>query len=172
MKFFGFFLFFVGSLLYFLPKSSLYYYGEKELYKHKVILSEELIKERGFSLELEDSKLFYDSLESAKISSIEIRPFLVHNSIIAKDIVLTDIAVSFLPLKIEDVKVTYSIFNPLNIVAKVEGEFGHADITIGIVDKKINLHLIPSELMLKKYTKSLRMFKKDEQGEYHYAKDL
>ena len=162
--------FFILALVYFMPKESVYYYLEKKLLQEKVILSGEDINDNGFSLELKNSSVSYDSIQSANIEDINLKIFGIYNSLSIQNIELSGIVSSFTPLIIDTIDVSYTIFNPLNIVATASGEFGEASANISILDKNISVLLIPSDLMFKKYKSTLRNLKKNQNGEYEYDK--
>ena len=169
-KLLAYILFFFLALIYFMPKESVYYYLEKELLLNKVVLSDEEIKDSGFSLQLNNSKVSYDSIESADVENINIKIFLVYNSLSVSNVKLLDVASSFVPLHIDNINIKYTIFNPLNIVAESNGEFGQANAEVNILDRNMSVVLKPSQLMLKKYRATLRNLKKNEAGEYRYEK--
>ena len=163
-------IFFILALVFFIPKASVYYFTEKELLKEKVILSDEEIVNSGFSLQLNHTKVSYNSIESANVESINVKMFLLYNSLSVSNIELTSMASSFVPLHIDNLDVSYTIFNPLNIIAKADGEFGEATAEVNILDRNMSVVLVPSEQMLKKYRGTLRNLKKNENGEYEYDK--
>ncbi len=169
-KLLAYIFFFILALIYFMPKESVYYYLEKELQKQKVILSDEEIIDSGFSLQLNNTKLSYDSIESANVENINIKIFLVYNSLSVSNVKLLDVASSFVPLQIDAINIKYTILNPLNIVAESNGEFGQANAKVNILDRNISIVLKPSQLMLKKYRATLRNLKKNKAGEYKYEK--
>jgi len=169
-KLLAYVMFFILALIYFMPKESVYYYLEKELQKQKIILSDEEIIDNGFSLQLNNTKLSYDSIESANVESINIKIFLVYNSLSVSNVRLLDVASSFVPLHVDTINIKYTIFNPLNIVAESNGEFGQASAEVNILDRNISMVLKPSPMMLKKYRATLRNLKKNKAGEYKYEK--
>ena len=153
-----------------MPKESVYYFLEKELLKEKVILSGEEIIDNGFSLQLKHTDLSYDSIESASVEDINVKMFLVYNSLSVSNVELVGMASSFVPVVIDEMNMKYTIFNPLNIVANASGEFGEAKANVNLLDRNVSILLTPSELMLKKYRSTLKNLKKNEDGEYKYDK--
>jgi len=170
LKLLAYVIFFIAALIYFIPKESVYYYLEKELLQEKIILSGEEIIDSGYSLQLNNAKVSYDSIESANVEDINIKIFLVYNSLSVSNVKLLDIASSFVPVKIDTINIKYTIFNPLNVVAESNGEFGQANAEVNILDRTISIVLKPSKLMLKKYKATLRSLKKNKAGEYKYEK--
>ena len=168
--FFGFVLFFLLALMYFTPKENIYFALESELEKYDIIISNEKINDSGFTLKLSDAEIFFKSIKSADIKEIDIKIFGIYNSLSMSDIKLSSAASSFLPLNIEKVTITHSIFNPLNINIYELGDDGEVEGSFNLVDMALHIIFHPSELMLKEYKNSMREFKKSEDGEYVYDK--
>jgi hypothetical protein len=163
---------FSALLLYLLPKENLYYLLEQNLEKKGVVFNDEKLKDKGFQLEVRDSALFYKGVGSADIGKIRFDFFLLYNAVVLKEIKLSSIAQTFMPLYVNRVDFRYSIFNPLRIRGKARGEFGEADIFLHLLEKKITVVLSPSEIMLQKYKNSLKKFKKSQDGEYVYEQNI
>lgn len=171
-KFFAYLLFFMATLIYFLPKISLYYFLEKELKPYAIIISSEDTKDRGFSLKIEHANLSLKGIESANINEIDLKLFLLYNSILLNEVALSNTLESFIPLQIHHVDIMHHIFNPLFITAQVSGEFGEADISFDIIKRSLHLELKASKIMKRDYKNTLRTLKKTKQGEYIYDKNI
>jgi hypothetical protein len=169
MKFLGYATFFLLALMYFTPKESVYYLLEKELLNYKVIVSNEAVIDRGFSLQLKHLDVYVESIQSAKVAEVKVSLFGLYNHIEAKDIKLTSVAASFVPLQIADVKIDYTVFNPLHVILNATGAFGKIHGLVNIRDRNVHLILKPSKLMLNKYRKTLQNFRKKADGEYEYV---
>ena len=168
LKFLAYSLFFIFALIYFLPKQSLYYFAEQELQKQEIILSNEEIVEKIFSLELQHGTLSYKSIPSAKAAKIDIKLLAFYNVINIDDIHVSSVASTFIPLNIKNIELKQTLLNPFNLFLKAHGEFGEAKGVLHILDQNISLILKPSPLMLKKYSSTLHQLKKNEKGEYQY----
>jgi len=169
-KIFAYFIFFILALIYFLPKLNLYYYLENELQNYKVILTEKAKEDTGFSLKLKEADIFYDSIEVAKVENINLKIFVLHNTMQVKNVKLSNLTSSFMPEDIKQIDIRYSIINPLNIVAHINGGFGVANINFNVLDKNVSVDLTPSKLMLQRYQNTLRNFTKTGDKEYKYVK--
>lgn len=172
MKFLGYLFFFVGALVFFIPKISLYHYAEKELKKHKVIFSKEEAVDNGTFLSLHHLKVSYDSIESAEVKLANVNIFVLYNSLSVEGIVLSEISSSFIPSKIEKLDISYSILDPLHLNANANGEFGKVSAKLHIFDRNVSVNLVPSKLMQRKYNKTLQNLEKNSDGSYKYAKAL
>ena len=172
LKFIAFTLFFIASLICFMPKSSLYYMLEHKLQPIGVSISSQSAKDGCFTLKLKESSLFVKSIQSAHIAKTEIKFFVLYNSIDMTDIKLSSAAASFLPLHVQSTKVKYSILDPLNIRAKIVGEFGEADAKADLIKRVVHVVLKPSKIMLKEYVQTLRNLKKSVNGEFIYEQNF
>ena len=168
LKVLGFSLFFLLATLFFLPKINFYYLVEKELKKQNIVLSDENIIENSFSLNIKDADIFVESIKSATIKELDISTLLLYNSIHLRDIKLSGMAESFVPIDIKTIGATHSIFNPLTLDIVLNGAFGDAKANFSMLDKKFYLTLKPSKLMLRKYKKTLKFLEKNQNGAYSY----
>ena len=156
----------------FVPKSSLYYLAEENLKKFDVVVSKETLRDSLFSLNVENLDVSTKGIESAKIDSVELTFLGVYNSVKVKEIELSSIVEAYFPSKIKSLDLEYSFLHPLTVHADSVGKFGEISATFNLLDLELNATLKPSQLMLKKYRRSLHFFKKSKEGEYLYAKAL
>jgi len=170
LRFFAYLAFFVVALIFFAPKLGMYYFLENELKAYDVIISGETLKDEGLSLNIKDGQIFVKSIESASIKECDVTLLLFYNAINARDITLSQSAKSFIPLKVQELKLSYTVFNPLHIKVNAVGEFGSAQAQVNILDRTIHVDLQASEMMSKGYRNSLREFKKSEDGGLTYDK--
>jgi len=170
--FLAYIVFFLMTCIYLAPKEYIYFALEQELKKNNIIISDEKIVDTGFSLKLQDAELFYESINSASIKEIDINLLLFKTSITISDIKLSQMASSFLPLKIRKVILTHSIFNPLSINIYESGGNGKIRGSFSFIDKKLHIVFSPSKLMLNEFKKSIRIFKKSKNGKYTYDKSF
>ncbi len=168
--FFAYTLFFIVALMYFTPKSSIYFALEEQLNKYDAVISSEEIKDSGFTFEIKNANLSLKSIDSATISHTSIKIFALYNSLGLKDILLSSTAKSFVPLRIDSIEVVHSILNPLFITARGVGEFGEISAELNILEKSIHLDLKPSKIMLKSYKSTLSNLSKTDSGEFTYDK--
>jgi hypothetical protein len=172
LKLLAYMLFFISTLVYFLPKASLYYFAEQELQKQKVIISDETITENLFSLELQNATLTYAGVNVAQIKKTDISLFIFYNTLRIEDVNLSNIASAYIPLHTDTLEVKYTIFDPLRVYLHAKGAFGEADAILHLKDRNITMLLKPSSLMQKQYVNSMHQLKKNDKGEYEYAKNF
>ena len=170
LRFLAYTLFFMLALIFFTPKISFYYFLEEQIKPMGVIVSSEELTDSGFSLNIQNADVSFKAIESANIQNTNIKIFGLYNSVSINDISLSSTASSFVPLKIQSADIRHSIFNPLNVSADIVGEFGEAELTFNILQRRVFMKLLPSKVMLKSYKSTLRNLKKDKNGEYVYDK--
>ena len=172
-KFFLYALFFIAMLIFFIPKISLYYFAEKQFMKpYSLIVSSEKLQDNGFSLTIKDAKITLKSIPSAEVKTIDIKVLALYNTISIKDIKLASMASSFVPLNIYNIDIKYTILNPLNITIKSSGDFGDVDGRVDIVKREIYITLKASQIMRSKFKTTLKVLKRDKNGEYIYEKNI
>ncbi|MCW8839073.1 MAG: hypothetical protein OQJ77_05305 [Thiovulaceae bacterium] len=169
-KFLAYSIFFILALMYFTPKVALYYFAETQLKPYGVIMTDESVSDNGFTFGIKDAVVTFKAIESATVKDTNIALFGLYNKVKLKDITLASTAASFVPTDVKNVDISYSIFNPLNIIAVSEGGFGEAKVEVNLLDRKLYLKLEPSKVMNKKYRNTLRNLKKSKDGGYEYAK--
>lgn len=172
VKFFAYFSFFMVILYTMFPKANLFYKAEDVLGTYKINIMNESLHERVFSLNAEHFNVAFEGVQTAYVSQAEFMLLGVYNSINIQDIELSGIVKNFLPQKIASVYISYSILHPFTIRAYTKGDFGEAELSYLLNTKQITIKLHPSQLMLQKYSSSLREFKKLEGGVYYYETSL
>jgi hypothetical protein len=76
----------------------------------------------------------------------------------------------YAPADIEKLVFTYTLLNPFEVTLDAQGDFGEARGSFSFLKRSVEAKVIPSELMQMQYAKSLKMLKKESDGEYSYAK--
>ena len=155
-------------VIFFSPKTNLFYKAEEILQSYKVTVSAEKLTDSGFNFKINDGIIYFDDLVVAKIEEISITPLLVYNNIKVLPFTLSKDMKQFIPLKIETLYIKHTILNPLHVSIKSSGDFGSLSGDIAIMDRNVSLILTPSKLLLKKKPFWLRKMKKDSQGGYRY----
>jgi len=168
--FFAYTFFFLLALMYFTPKSSVYFFLEEKLKQADVVISSEQLEDKGLTLGIANADLSFKSISSAKIDKATITFFAVYNSLNLNGVTLSSAANAYVPLDIENAKIVYSIFNPLNVKINAVGEFGELTGEFNVVDNALHLKVNPSKEMIKNYQSSLKKLGKTENGEFIYDK--
>ncbi|NOQ31453.1 MAG: hypothetical protein GQ570_10045 [Helicobacteraceae bacterium] len=161
-------LLFIAMLIVFMPKVNLYYLLEKELSAKGVVISSENLSDRFFSLNIKDATIYVKQIKSAKVANVNITTLLFYNYIEFDNIELSQSFEDMLPTKIKNVKILYSVLNPLNITATSIGEFGEASAVISLEKRVVFVTIKASKRLVDKYSKILRPLKTDGKGSYTY----
>jgi len=159
-------VFFLFSLIFFLPKENLYYLGLQELQYEKIIINSKTIKDEAFTLKIKDSVIFYDEIQALKIKDINLDVYLLSNTLKISDIALDEMLQQFLPSKIKTLELSYTILDPLVVNIKANLTQAKAYGVFDITTNTIILNIKPSRQFLKLYKELLKNMKKQTNGEY------
>ena len=163
---------FVAALLFFAPKTNLYYLLEEQLQKLHVVIDNEVVKEHPFSLELEHADVYAEGIRIVKVMELHADLFLFSNTLEANRIRLDGIAKNFLPTKVERAVVHYRVWNPLYATFFATGEFGTLQGRVALKERKLFLVLHPSKYMKQNYVRLLKEMKKTKEGAYSYEQSF
>ena len=155
---------FLFMLLYFSPKVEAYYTLESLLKKEKIIFSDEKINDSGFTISLENSKLYYNGVYGGEIEDISLISLFLYNRLEFNNAYLNSALANFLPKKIEYINLTYSIINPINITINGRGDIGKISGFINPFEKLVHIELNVDKKQKTKYSSLLRKFKVDDKG--------
>lgn len=165
-------LIFLGAFMFFTPKVQLYFALEKVLKPYQVILANEVVHDKGMSLQVHSMDLYVQGIESAHIESIDISLFGLYNKVDISNITLAKTFIKMVPTDINSADITYSVLNPLQIMINAEGDFGLATGYVNLVERVVHIDLEASKLLKTRYRRSLKQFKKSQTGglvyEYHF----
>jgi len=167
-SFAAYFIITLVLILFFLPKINLYYQAEAFIEKYKLTISGEKLFDNGLSFKIKEGTIYFDDLIVAKIDEISIVPLLIHNSISVSSFSFSEDMEQFLPLGIENINITHSVFNPVHVKIESSGDFGSLEGDIALYDRNISLVLFPSKLLMKQKPFWMKRLKKDLQGGYRY----
>lgn len=170
LKYMAYTLFFILALIYFAPKVALFYLVEEKLNPYGVIISGEKLEDEGLCLNVKDAIVFAKGIDIANVSEMKIKIFGLYNNIELTNIKLSSATSAFVPRKINDLHISYSIFNPLNIKALANGDFGKIEASYNLSNFNLHIDLEASSLMKKDFKSTLRNLKKLETGVYIYDK--
>lgn len=156
------------TVLYFTPKTNLYYKLEHKLQPHGIIIHNEHVDDRWFWLEITDAQLYVQKLESLHIQKMQVMLFGVYNRVELEGITLASTFGHFVPKDIQTAKLHYAIYDPFHIKATVVGGFGDAEITLDLYEGLARVDIKASKLMKSKFSATLENFTRDKKGVYHY----
>lgn len=158
---------FIFAIFLFLPKESIYHLIEQNLFKNKIIISNELVNENLFGLDISKGQIYYENINVASVDKIEIKSFLFYSKIKVNDIKLMDSLENMAPSPINEIEIKYSVLNFDKINITSDGLFGELKGFVDIVNRVVSLELTASNKMKDSYSKILKNMKLKE-GKYYY----
>ncbi|MBN2895254.1 MAG: hypothetical protein JXK05_05110 [Campylobacterales bacterium] len=158
----------LALIIFFLPKTQLYYQAEALLAEYKVFISQERVIDNGLTLGLQEGTIYYDDMAIAAFEAIRLRPWVFYNSLVLEPTELSAEMEQFVPRSIDWLKITYAVYDPLHVTIEGSGAFGSVEGSVALFDRNISLTLTPSEALLGKKPFWLGKLKKDSEGGYRY----
>lgn len=165
------FLFILMALIAFLPKKNLYFLAETFLEQKKIILYGERITEKPFALSLNTVKLNYNGIDAGNIELLSSQIYLFYNTINVKNATFVQEISQFVPNKIQNLKIQYSVLSPLKVLVNSSGDYGVLKGFFQIPKRELTLVLEPSRQMQAKYKSLMNKFKQID-GQYVYRATL
>lgn len=160
-------MFFLAALSIFAPKKNLYFLLEESMQKENMILSKESINEKLFSLEVNDSILYYKNIKFANIKNIDFNSFIFYNNIYLRSIEISNNFILYLPKNINFIDINVNLLTETKISSS--GDFGEVEASFDFFNRSFVLYLKASSLMKKKYKSTLKHMKLEKKGyKYEY----
>lgn len=156
------------TILYFIPKTNLYYQLEHKLQPHGIIIHNEHVDDMWFWLGITDAQLYVQKIESLYVKNTRIMLFGGYNRIDLEGITLATTLGQFIPKEIEAATLHYALYNPFKVRGTALGDLGEAEIVIDLYDGVVKVKLDASDLMKSHFSATLHNFTKDKKGAYHY----
>ena len=154
------------GIVVFMPKSQLYYYGEKQLKKYGVVIDNEVLNEKIGTLEISHPVAYYQGVDIARVANVKVMPLLFMNRLEANNVELLNIAKKFINIQIDTLKMNNSILKPKIVKVDAVGNFGVANGYIDLKSRIIHLDI----LKVKDLTSLKKYLKKGEKGWYYESK--
>ncbi len=170
LKFLSYSLFFIFALILFVPKNSIYYFAEENLKQFDLVISNESLEDNFTTLKVKNLEISAKSIDAGVVEELDLTLLLVYNKLLFTNIELSSLVESYLPSKIENLEISYTLLNPLFVEGKSKGVFGDAHMFFNLQTRELSVSLHPSKKMFSSYRNSLKYFKKSATGEYVYAK--
>ncbi len=161
-------LFYLGFVL-FMPKVNLYYTLENFAKKEHVEIKEGSLKDRWIDLEIKDASIFYDGIDSVKVDTLHILPWIFYNKVTARGVSPSKELQSMFHASADVVTLTYSVLSYKSIMIEAKGDFGEVHGTLDVLEQKLRLILNPSA-KFKNNDLVRTYFKKEEEGLVYESK--
>ena len=159
----GFFLFILLMWL-FAPKQELYYLLEKKLKEKDIVLSNETVTDTWFGLNIKNADVYIKGIKMANTADLQLNIFFFYNTLNIENINIDESLHDMAPKAIDELKVKYSVLNPLNVTINGLGSFGTATGAVALKDKQVYI-----DFPVAKDIQTIKKFlKKDETGGWYY----
>lgn len=146
-----------------IPKEKLFFTAESFLSEVNLFISGETLSNRLFYLDIENAQVMADDLEIGSIEKIRMMPWIVFNQVSITSVSLAPVYRSFLPEKVDEVLLTYSLLHPLSIDIRGKGDFGRCNGTIDLAEQKIRVVFDASQ-ELRQYPLLVFKLHKEKEG--------
>jgi hypothetical protein len=158
------------AILFFLPKENLYYGLENLLAKESIFISGETIKPKPFGIKLNDLEIIYENVHVGDIKNINFDFLIFKNSLHVKSASLKSNSFKFIPRKIDDLMISYSILHPKEITLKIDADIGVVFGYFDLLKQTLHVELQVNKKSKSKYNNILSKFKQNKKGVYIYEK--
>ena len=159
----GFFLFILLMWL-FAPKQELYYLLEKKLKEKDIVLSNETVTDTWFGINIKNADVYVKGIKMANTANLQLNIFFFYNTLNVENINIDESLHAMAPKAIDELKVKYSVLNPLNVTMDGLGSFGTATGAVALKEKQVHI-----DFPVAKDIQTIKKFlKKDETGGWYY----
>ncbi len=155
---------FFELLVFFAPKVNLYYWGETFLQTRNVFISDEVIEDSGWQLNLSSAELFFDKLSLARLDVVTLSPWLLYNTLKVEGIHIDEGFTDFMPLEVKTLEVTYAVYNPMKITMNGESDSGYFNGEVNLLERQVSIRLFATDKAQKRYANALARLKKSGEG--------
>ena len=151
---------FVLLLIAFIPVKNLYFLAQTHLQKRNLFINQQEISRFFVQHSINKGEVFFEDIKALSFDELSINPWLLYNQVAIYDIRILEALKAFLPVKIEFVKLSYTLFYPIQIGITSKGDYGEAEGEIDLLKRTVTIRLSTSYKMRKSYPKLLSMMKK------------
>lgn len=139
MKPFSYVLYILIIAIILIPKEKFYFTFESFLSDYHISISNEDLMNRLFYLDVDNGSVVMDNQEVATIEHIRITPLIFMNQLTVSSVSISPSYRSFIPGKIDSLVLTYSLLHPLSVSIEGDGDFGHCEGNVDILEQKIKV---------------------------------
>lgn len=137
MKPFFYSLYVLLLVIVMIPKEKFYYAFESTLSQYHLFISNEDISNSLVYLEVNNGEVLLDNQKIAVIDHIRIIPLVLINKLTLSSITFSPLYRSLIPGKVDTLVLTYSLLHPLSVSIQGDGDFGHCDGNIDLLEQKV-----------------------------------
>jgi hypothetical protein len=159
----GFFLFILLMWL-FAPKQEIYYLLEKRLKENDIVISNERVEDRWFGLNIQNADIYVKGVKMANVANLQLNLFFFYNTLNVEGVKVDESLHNMAPKAIDEIKMKYTVLDPLNVKVDALGSFGTAGGGVNLKDSVVKIDiLVPKDINAFK-----KFLKKDKKGGWKY----
>ena len=159
----GFFLFILLMWL-FAPKQELYYLLEQKLKEKDIIISNETVVDTWFGVNIQNADIYVKGIKMANVADLKLNVFFFYDTLEVENINIDEALQAMAPKSIDELKVKYSVIDPLHVTIDGLGSFGTASGAVSLKEKQIHI-----DFPVAKDIQTIKKFlKKDKTGGWYY----
>lgn len=144
MKRFFYTLYILLVIIVMIPKEKLYFTFESILSQYHLFISNEEFTNALVYFDADNGVVLLDNQEFASVEHIRIAPWILINRLTLSNISFSPLYRNFFPGKIETITFTYSLLHPLHVEIEGEGDFGHCEGSVDLIDQKVRVVFDPT----------------------------
>jgi len=152
------------AILLFMPKEKLYFALEKKLEAQDIKINEKAIETGIFSLNLLDADIYVKGIKVAHIKKVNVFTLLFTTNINIGALSVDASLKAFIPEKIEQANIIYTILTPLKADVFAHGSFGDIEGIVDLKGRTVRLDFIHTTKEVDLLRANLQ---KDEKGLYY-----
>jgi hypothetical protein len=126
-------------LIVLFPKEELYYTLESKLAEENIYFSNEKLENAGFYLDINAIDVVLDNLSIGSIEQITIAPWIIANRVTIRAFKVSPDYQLFFPGKVDEVILSYSLWDPLKVNIEASGDFGVCRGNFDLIDQRLRV---------------------------------
>lgn len=158
------------SILFFVPKVNLYYFGEKILSEYQTKILGEEFHDNGLGFDINNLEMYYNDVFVSNIGSFSFVSYIFYTTIDINTIKVDQMLKKFSVVDMESIQITHSVVDPIHLNISVESGVGSVSGYVDIVQQSLHLVFTPNKKS-KEYKGVLKHFKLIN-GEYVHERNF
>ncbi|HIP44140.1 MAG TPA: hypothetical protein EYG93_02235 [Sulfurospirillum arcachonense] len=133
------------TVLFFMPKSELYYRAEKALAKQDIKLNEKSIEEGLFSLSVKKVTVYIKGIPLINIEELNVFTLLFYTSLSIEDLIVDEALHAKIPSHTKELHIKHQLFRPMTLTLDANGSFGEIVGNIDLAQRTIHIDFVETK---------------------------
>jgi len=133
------------TVLFFMPKSELYYSVEKVLAKQDIKLNEKSIEEGLFSLTVKKVTVYVKGIPLINIEELNVFTLLFYTSLSIEDLIVDEALHTKIPAFTKEAHVKHQLFNPMTLTLDANGSFGEIVGNVDLMHRTVHMDFVDTK---------------------------